>query len=173
MTHIHLILLVLCTLAALLVVKTWAKGFRRPSRLGLVPSCNIAEGTHEGGLLTKKADAALATRFLLVKFGSDVDHIAVNGANDRPLGVARDEAAAAEDLLTVGLLGVASETRRCVASEAIALTDELYTAANGKVQNLPAGAGTYYKVGRPLQAAAADGDVIEFEPCYPTAVVVP
>jgi hypothetical protein len=140
-------------------------------RRGLVSAINIAEGTHAGSL-TKKTDAAIATRFLLVKFGTDVNHIAVNGANDKPLGICPDEAAAAEEDKAVDLLGVAKSTLRCVASEAIAITDELYSAAGGKVQNLPAGAGTYYKVGRPLQAAGADGDVLEFEPCFPVAVVV-
>ncbi len=154
--------------SALFLVANARRDFRR-SRL--ISAVNVAEGTHHGSI-TKKTDAAIATRFLLGKFGSDVDHVAVNGANDKPLGIITDEAAAAEDLVNVAFLGASGGTRKCVASEAIALTDELFTAANGKVQNLPAGAGTYYKVGRPLQTAGADGDILEFEPCFPLAVVV-
>jgi hypothetical protein len=185
------VLLSLAALALVLFCTAWAKGFlrQRPSAfltfafhapLGFLNAvrggdtlalANIAEGTHHGSI-TKKTDAAIATRYLLGKFGTDVDHVAVCGASDMPLGIISDEASAAEELVAVQFLSATDKTRKCVASEAIAITDELYTAANGKVQNLPAGAGTYYKVGRPLQAAAADGDVIEFESCYPTAVVV-
>jgi hypothetical protein len=162
------ILSMLLALALVALIGVWSKGFLRG---GLVSLGNVAEGTHAGNL-TKKADAAIATRFLLVKFGTDVAHVAVNTDGDMPLGICSDEAAAAEDLVNVELLGVAGQTRLCVASEAITLTDELYTADGGKVQDLPTAAGTYYKIGRPLQAAGADGDVIEFEPCYPVAVTV-
>lgn len=137
----------------------------------LISACNIGEGSWTGSF-SKYSDAAIAQRFLLVKFGSDVEHVAINGVNDRPLGICSDEAAAGGELVAVQFLSATNTTRKAVASEAIALTDELYTAAGGKVQNLPAGAGTYYKIGRPLQTAAADGDVIAFEPCYPVAVIV-
>lgn len=163
------ILIAISLIASAFIVASWTKGFKKRNRL--IIACNIAEGTHEGSL-TKFTDAALASRHLLVKFGSDVDHVAVNGAGDMPLGTVADDPDAAEALVSVDLLAVTGSTRRCVCSEAIALTDELYTAANGKVQNLPAGAGTYYKIGRPLQAGAADGAVIEFEPCYPVKVTV-
>jgi len=113
-----------------------------------------------------------APRFLLVKFGSDVGHIAVAGVADKPLGICSDEAEGAEEPVAVQFLGATNETRKCVVSEAIALTDDLYQAAGGKVSNLPAGSGTYWKVGRPLQAAAGDGEVIEFESHAPVAVVV-
>ncbi len=140
------ILLISMTIAFALiawVVLEKVKGASRPR------FSNVTEGTHEGSI-TKKTDAALSTRFSLVKIGSDADHIAVCGAGDRPLGIATDEAEAAEDNLNVNLLGSSSSTQKAVASEAIAVGDSVFTAASGKVQNEPGGAGTYYLVGRGL-----------------------
>jgi len=137
----------------------------------LVELGNIAEGTHEDGI-TKLSDVAITVRFLLVKFGTDVDHVAINTANDKPLGICTDEPSAAERECNVNFLSVAKSTRKVVASEAIVIDAELYTAADGKVQNEPAVAGTYYLVGRALRAASADLDVIEMEPVFPIAFVV-
>lgn len=142
---------------ALLSVAIKAKG------VPLVGLANIAEGTHEGNI-TKKADAAIAARFLLAKIGTDIDHVDLAGVNDLPLGVITDEAEAAEDLVNVALLGSACSTLKGVASAAIAAGDLIVPAAAGKLRTLPAGAGTYSIVGRALQAAAADNDVIEFDP---------
>lgn len=132
---------------------------------------NIAEGTHAGAV-TKQADGAITTRYLLGKIGSDINHVAVCGASDRPLGVLTDEAAAAEYYINVNLFGSAESTQRMVASEAITAGDLVYTAANGKVQNEPASAGTYYLVGRAITAAGADGDTIEVDTQEPIRVVV-
>lgn len=161
-----LLVAVLC-IALAFIVANLSRDWRRQS---LTQAINFNEGTHKDAL-SKLTDAAIATRFLFVKFGTDADHIAINGASDKPLGLCTDEAAAAEERVSVALLG-GTQTRLCVVSEAIALTDELWTAANGKVQNATATAGTYYKVGRPLQIGSADGDVIEFQPCFPVAIVV-
>jgi len=144
------------------------------NRRRMVTAVNIGEGVWPGGKRTLLCDAAIATRFLLVKFGTDEDHLALAGANDKPLGICPDSPATAGDPCSVQLLGLAEDSQLCICSENIAITDELYTAAGGKVQNLPAGAGTYYKVGRPLRANAdGDGGKIPFEPCFPVAVVVP
>jgi hypothetical protein len=124
-------------------------------------------GTHIN-TLTKKADAALTDEHLLVTFGSDADHIAINAADDMPLGTVPDTPSEAEDIVAVNLLGSRNETVTMVASEAIDAGEIVYTAANGKVQDEPA-SGTVYKVGRALQAATADGDEIEVEPCFPVA----
>lgn len=137
----------------------------RGRRLPAVEFANIAEGTVAGNK-SYLSDEALATRFLLVKLGTDANHIAIAGAADIPIGVATDEAAAAEDLVNVGLLGSSSETRKAVASAAIAVGAMIVAAASGKVRTLPGTTGTYYIIGRALQAAGADGDVIEFDP-YP------
>lgn len=131
---------------------------------------NISEGTHER--LTRKADAALTAKNLLVKEGTDSNHSAINGAADKPIGPCTDEAAAAEDLVNVIPLGAVPHTVLMVASEAIAANADVYTAASGKIQDEPAVAGTYYMVGRARKAAAANNDVIEVQPCAPVKVVV-
>lgn len=141
-------------------------------RRGLTSALNIAEGTH-AGTIRKLADAAIATRNLLFKFGSDVNHIAVAGASDIPLGTVEDEALAAEDEVSVNILGSTGRSLLMVASEAITVGEAVFTAASGKVQDLPAGAGTYYQVGYAMTAAGADGDVIEVQPCTPVKTVVP
>jgi hypothetical protein len=113
------------------------------------------------GSMTKIADAAQSTKHLLVKFGSDADHIAVNGASDKAIGTCPDTPAAG-DSAAVLLLGCANQSRTMVASEAISAGADVFAAAGGKV----ASTGTV-KVGVALQAAAADGDEIEVDPCVP------
>ena len=132
---------------------------------------NIAEGTHIKAY-GKKADGAIPTRFLLVKQGTDADHVDLCGAGDLPMGICSDEAAAAEDGVAVQSLVATDETRKMVASEAIAANAEVYTAASGKIQDEPVVAGTYFKVGVARQAAGVDGDLIEVEPCFPQRLVV-
>ena len=129
-------------------------------------------GTHKRSL-TRLSDAALATENLLVKVGSDADHIAVMAAvTDVPIGAVPDTPAAAEEEVAVNLLGAASETIEMVAKEAISAGEQVFADATGKVTDLPAGAGTYCCVGTALVAAAADGDEIEVDPCIPFPVVV-
>jgi hypothetical protein len=135
-------------------------------------AANIGEGTHETSALNKRADAAIATRHLLVKQGSDVNHIAVNGASDRPMGICPDSPTAAEDLVSVQLLGGVQGTQLMIASEAIAANAEVFTAANGKIQDEPTTAGIFYRVGVARTAAGADGDKVEVEPCVPERLVV-
>lgn len=118
-----------------------------------------------------KADAAIS-RYLLVKYGSDGEHAAICGASDIPLGNSDDSPGAAEDPFTVNIFGLLKRERIVIASEAITANKDVYTAANGKVQDLPAGAGTYYLVGRTSQAAAADGDKVRIVPCFPQKLVV-
>ena len=85
-------------------------GFRRLWNFAFSPRvefCNAEFniGVHEGAI-TKKVDAAIATRHLLAKFGSDADHVNKCGASDIPLGPMNDEAEAAwqETLSQVGTL---------------------------------------------------------------------
>lgn len=130
---------------------------------------NIAEGTHDGNI-TKKTDAAIATRYLLVEIGSDADHVSVcNAIADKPLGVCTDEAGAAEELVNVALLGCSKRTLLCVSGAAIAQGAYLATTAAGKAQTAVS---TQFIFGRALQAAAGADEVIEFDP-LPTAVAIP
>lgn len=127
---------------------------------------NIAEGTHEGSI-TRKTDAAVSTRYLLAKQGTDADHVAACGAAEVPLGVFTDEASAAEEYTAVELIGVTKRTVLMVASEAIDAGEQVFTAASGKVQDTTVGANTTYLVGTALTAATADGDLIEVASCGP------
>jgi len=129
------------------------------------------DNTHKGSI-TRKVDAAITTKYLLMQAGSDDDHIAVGAVDAIPLGVALDTAAAAEDLMPLGLLGSSDHTLPMVASEAIAVGERVLAAAAGKVSNESASSSTYYQVGVALTAADADGDVIEVDPQPATPVVV-
>ena len=134
---------------------------------GQVALANIAEGTHQNGILNFRADAALASRYLLLKRGSDDAHVAVAGASDKPLYVALDEAAAAEDPVACQAIACACGTIKLVTNGAGALAagDDLVPAAGGKVAKIPAGAGNYYVVGIATAAVAAtDGDQREAIP---------
>jgi hypothetical protein len=122
---------------------------------------SITVGTHKGNV-TRKTDAAIATRFLLGKVGSDEDHIALCGVGEKPIGIITDEATAAEKDVNVALLGGTDETRKGVASGAVAAGDNVYPAAAGKLSTLAAG-GTHYLSGRAI-TGAADNETFEFIP---------
>ena len=132
---------------------------------------NVASGSHAGNI-TKDAEVIIGTRNLLGKLGTAVNQVDICTTADEPLGVITDEAAAAGDPVNVALFGSAGSTHLMVASEAITAGAKVYTAAAGKVQNEPAVAGTYYQVGKALEAATADGDVIEIDAQEPIRVVV-
>ena len=131
---------------------------------------NIAEGTHEGAV-GKIADAAIGTRYLLGKFGTDDFHVNIAGAADIPFCTMPDEAAVGKRI-QCHILGVFQGSLLMVASEAITAGEHVYAAANGKVQDLPAAPGTYWEVGLALTAAGADTDLIEVAHCVPRKVVV-
>jgi hypothetical protein len=135
---------------------------------GCMNAANIADGTHTGSI-SRLADAA-ASEYILVKKGSDDNHVAVCGVADVPIGVLASVPEAAEDGVTVKLLGAAPSTVLMIASEAIAAGVEVYTAASGKVQDATTSI-TYYKVGVSLTAAAAN-ELIEVDPCPAIKVVV-
>lgn len=142
-------------------------GIHRLFNSSHVAIANIGEGIHGSGALSFRADAALATRYLLVKRGSDDAHVAVAGAADVPPYLCTDEAAAAEDLVTCVALACAGGTVRAVTdgSGALAAGDVLVPAAGGKVKKIAAGAGNYYVVGMATAAVAAtDGDAVEMIP---------
>jgi hypothetical protein len=84
-------------------------------------------------------------------------------STDEPVGVA-DYAVASGDHVAVGLFG--GKTMEIAAAGAISADAAVYAADDGKVQALPATAGTYARVGTAIEAATADGDIIEILPCY-------
>lgn len=92
-------------------------------------------------------------QYLRVVLSSGV--LASAGATLPCIGTAEDPILAADTVGTVRLRGAAG-TRKMVASEAITLGSPVYAAASGKI----AATGTVME-GVALEAAAADGDVIE------------
>jgi hypothetical protein len=150
-------LFIIIALVALMAVLVGALCAR--TKNGLTVFANIAEGTHTDNE-TKLTDAAITTRHLLYKIGSDANHIAVAGADDLVIGTVDDEASAAEEYVAVQLLGKGA-TKRMVASEAMATTGvDVFQTAGGKI----ALSGTR-KVGVLKQTASADGDVVEVQDC--------
>ncbi len=154
--------LILCAIALLAVLLV---GARRVTRMLNKDQCaanswaSVTPGTHDNAL-TKKADAAIAEN-LLVTTGTDELHTAICGASDVPLGVTLDSADAAEDPITVGMLGT-GKTRLLTASEAIGDGVLVYAAASGKI----ASTGTQC-VGVSLATASANNDIIEVMTCVP------
>jgi hypothetical protein len=119
------------------------------------------------GNLRRTNDAAVSARHLLWKEGATAGTtVALNGAADKPLGTIDNVESLTGQPLTVLRLGL-SMTRKMVAAGAVTVGQDVYTAANGKVQAEPAVAGAYYLVGRALSASGADNDIIEVETCLP------
>ncbi len=111
--------------------------------------------------INRTADAALATKCLLVKFGSTpTTGVDVCGAANRPAGVTDESTYASGDNVTVLLLS-SDMTRKMVASGAITAGGAVYTDAGGKVQATPTTAGVYYRVGVALTTTASDGQFLE------------
>jgi hypothetical protein len=131
---------------------------------------DAAVKTHECSV-TRTNDAAIATRHLLWKKGAGDGTVAINTASDIPLGTIDNIETGTGVRQSVLLLGKGS-TKKMIASEAITAGEQVFAAADGKVQDLPAAAGTYYCVGTALTAGSTD-EVIEVADCVPFAVVVP
>lgn len=159
--------LTLTGLVAIALARRWLRQEARDHTLCLA---NVGEGTHER-CIGKLADAVVATRYLLAKRGTDVDHFDICGASDQPLGVITDEVAAIEDLANIELLGTTPRTLLMVASETMTFDDDVYAAANGTVQDKPTAAGTYWKVGKCITAGVSTG-LVEVQTCFPTKVII-
>jgi hypothetical protein len=94
---------------------------------------------------------------LRVKLDSD-GRVTVAGLADKEIGTVVTPAFAAGDPVTVRLRSAAG-THKMVAVEALAAGATVYTEASGKVQDTAAS--TAFQIGTALEAATADGDVIE------------
>ncbi len=177
MNHIKLIafMLLAALLAAIIVPSFFAS--RKRIALGFLTSASLFVGnlretfiggpcrtanattedtttTHERSV-SRLADATLTTKYLLVKKGTDNDHVATTGVSDIPYGVTADEPTAG-DAVTVLLLGK-GPTKKMIAGEAMATTGvRVYAGSSGKV----ALTGTV-EVGILLSAGAADGSIVE------------
>ena len=140
---------------------------------GLIAAANTYDAaveTHTDSV-RRTNDAAVTARHLLWKKGAGDNTVALAGAADIPLGTIDNVETGTAVGMTILLLGKGS-TKKMVASEAITAGEQVFAAANGKVQDLPAAAGTYYCVGTALTAASTD-EILEVADCVPFAVVVP
>jgi hypothetical protein len=131
---------------------------------------DAAVETHESAI-TRTNDAAVTARHLLWATGAAAGGVAVNTASTIPMGTIDNIESATGQRQSVLLLGKGS-TKKMVANEAITEGERVFGAAAGKVQDLPAGAGTYQCVGVALTGSSNDGDIIEVLDCVPFAVVV-
>lgn len=126
---------------------------------------NFNSSEHGDGKITYTADNDLSDagqqggRFLCVKQGTDATHIDKCGATDKPIGICPD-APLATNLGSVDLFGSAKGTKRGIAAVAIAVGDEIYTAASGRLTNVPVDG--CYLVGWALSTATGAGDDFEF-----------
>lgn len=102
------------------------------------------------------------TKGAVCKLSSGAVVLCTATATDNPVGIALYAAAAAETV-AVALLNE-SGSREMIAAGAISAGAKVYAAADGKVQALPVASGTYRLIGIALEAATADGDLIEVLP---------
>lgn len=103
-----------------------------------------------------EADEAIS-QYARVKLDSD-GKITNAGLTDKEIGTATRAAFAAGDIIDVRLR-TAAGTHKMLVSEALAAGATVYTEASGKVQDTAQA--TAFQVGTALEAATADGDVIE------------
>lgn len=101
-----------------------------------------------------------AGRLVKLSSGKVVHNTAT--ATDDPIGTAVSTGAE-NDYVTVQFLAKDGTLEMCAAG-AITSGAEVYAAASGKIQALPATAATYRKIGIALQAASGDGSIIEVLP---------
>jgi ABC-type ATPase with predicted acetyltransferase domain len=109
----------------------------------------------DGNVKTFTAGAAIA-QFARVKLAAGV--VSTAGLAEKEIGTALEAAFAAGDVVPVKLR-TAAGTHKMIAVEALAQAAAVYTEASGKVQDTAAA--TSFLVGHALEAATADGDVIE------------
>lgn len=112
---------------------------------------------------TFEAGAAVS-KYRLVKFDSNMDVVHNTAtATDDPVGVSKNAAEVAGDYVTTGFLNEPG-TQELEASGAISADADVFAAADGKIQALPASAGDYRKIGKALKAASGNGSIIEVLP---------
>ncbi len=122
------------------------------------------------GPVTFETHAAVGRKRLVKMNGTKVEHSTAT-ATDNSIGITAYDALISTN---VAVNTLAKEgTHKVTAAGAFSAGVDLYQAADGKVQALPAANGTYRKVGVSVEAAIADGDEIDMIPClgYVTTVV--
>lgn len=165
----------LTLLAVTLLLCLWVTS--RPRGRQFTPLANdgaLSWGVHQGGRKAYLADAAISTRFMLVKAGTDDNHMAiVASVLDIPLGVCTDEPADTTSPVNVQFLLGADRTVPMVAAGAITAGQPVVTNGDGYIKALPADAGMYWCVGFAITDATTLGDLVEVQPAlFPIGVNV-
>lgn len=111
------------------------------------------------GVKTFECDEALA-QWARVKLDSD-GKVTTAGLTDKGIGVATRETFAAGESVAVAL-NTKPGTTKMIAVEALAAGATVYSEAAGKVQDTAQA--TAFQVGVAMEAATADGDIIEVMP---------
>lgn len=111
---------------------------------------------------TLELNGTVAQKRLVKMDGAKAVHNTAT-ATDQPVGVA-DYGGSSGELVNVTSLNEADPVEMTAAG-AVTAGVALYAAADGKVQALPTAGGTYRKVAIALEAATADGDIINCLPC--------
>lgn len=114
---------------------------------------------NDTGCKAFEADAAI-TQWARVKLDSD-GKVTTCGLTDKGIGVATRAATAAGDIIDVALDSKPG-TIKMIASEALDAGATVYSEASGKVQDTAQA--TAFQVGVAMEAATADGDIIEVMP---------
>lgn len=174
--HVPMFVSVFLTLlAACALLSAWITS--RPRGRQFTPLANdgaLTWGIHHGARKTYLADAAIATRYMLVKAGSDDNHMAiVSSVLDIPLGICTDEPADTVSPVNVQLLNGADRTVPMTAAGAITAGQPVVTNGDGYVKALPSTAGMYWCVGFAVTTATTLGDLVEVQPAlFPIGVNV-
>ena len=113
----------------------------------------------DSGYKSFECDEAIA-QYARVKLDSD-GKVTTAGLTDKGIGVATRATFAAGEDVTVALNSKPG-TSKMIASEALAAGAPVYSEASGKVQDTAQA--TAFLVGVAMEAATADGDVIEVMP---------
>ncbi len=111
---------------------------------------------NDAGYRTFVCDEAIPI-YSRVKLDSD-GRVTIAGLTDKDVGTATRQTFAAGEAVTVKLR-TAGGTHKMIANEACAIGAVLYTEADGKVQDTAQA--TAFQIGTALEAAGADGDIIE------------
>lgn len=107
---------------------------------------------------TRLSDGSLA-KGLLLKIGSDENHVAAAGASDSPIGISNSAATGAEQPVIVSTLNGVLVGKASTAVTAGAVVE---AAASGQIAPLGGGVGVHHIVGIALEAAGSPGDSLTF-----------
>jgi hypothetical protein len=174
---LSLLALGFCLAMGTIRYQTGKRGIKNARLANAAPSFTTPGGydpnaeTHKGGRITRIADAAIATRWMLVTFGATpASTIKVNPTNGTPIGVIDDTTDSLGSDLTipvnVNLLGGSDRTLKVAINSAVTAGDYLIrdatTAGYAMTDPLTANT-TVFQIGRALQSGVA-GQAIEFAP---------